>query len=154
MDKQTVMVVLHGLSVCTGCVPDGRVPDGRVPDGRVPDGRVPDGRVPDGRVPDEHSAQENCNLMSLQCTLSLSEVLLSLWRHYKEAISSDFVSIMAVMRKILFSITRGLKAYPKNAAELKQCCNRYILMAEIVYKDKGKLSKVQLRALVTMGTMI
>ena len=147
MDKQTVMVVLHGLSVCTGCVPDGRVldgrvPDGRVPDGRVPDGRVPDGRVPDGHVPDEHSAEENCDQMSLQCTLSLSEVLLLLWRHYKEAISGDFVSIMAVMRRILFSVTRGLKAYPQNVVELKKCCIRYILMAEIVCKDKGNLSKV------------
>ena len=122
MDKQTVMVILHAMS--------------------VPDGCVPGGRVPDGCVQDERGLKQVLNDAVFLCTMSLAEVLMLLWRHYKDVVCGDFVSVMSIVRNVLAIITRGVKEEIVEASLLKKCCSNCVLMAEMVSKDKEKLSKV------------
>ena len=106
MDKQTAILVVHGLSIV-----------------RITE----DGQLPLGSA--------------LLFGNQLARILLSLWRHYEKTVLTNFISFMAVVRKILLVIGSELREGPSDTKLLEECCNYFVLIAEQTSKRK-KLAKV------------
>lgn len=107
MDKQTALLVVHGLSI----------------------------------VEIKESRQLLPWGSALEFGIELARILLSLWRHYEKTVLTNFISFMAVVRKILLIIGSELRAGPSDTRLLEECCNHFVLIAEQISRRK-KLAKV------------
>ena len=107
MDKQTAVLVVHGLSIV--------------------------------------QIKESKQLLHWGSALlfgkQLARILLSLWRNYEKIVLTNFVSFMAVVRKILLIIGSELREGPSNTKLLEECCSHFVLVAEQISRRK-KLAKV------------
>lgn len=108
MDKQTAVLVVHGLSI----------------------------------VQVKESKQILHWGSALLFGKQLARILLSLWRNYEKIVLTNFVSFMAVVRKILLVIGAELREGPSDTKLLEECCSLFVLVAEQISRRK-KLAKVR-----------
>ena len=121
MDKQTAILVVHGLSVV-----------------EVKESRQ---LLPWGST--------------LQFGIQLARILLSLWRHYEKTVLTNFISFMAVVRKILLIIGSELRAGPSHGDTrlLEECCSHFVVIAEQISRQK-KLAKVSVDIMKAQAHMM